>query len=97
MLQAPVLNVLSVFSDVCCKCVYLDVAYVSHTCCKCFIWMCVCVAMVSSVFRVFLRVFRTHVSNVSFVFRRMLQLLHLDVSKLQRVLHLPPRFSVASP
>jgi hypothetical protein len=28
MLQAHVLNVLSVFSDVCCKCVYLDVAYV---------------------------------------------------------------------
>jgi hypothetical protein len=24
---------------VCCKCVYLDVAYVSHICCKCFIWM----------------------------------------------------------
>ena len=28
MLQASVLNVSSVFSDVCCKCVYLDVAYV---------------------------------------------------------------------
>jgi hypothetical protein len=31
------LDVLSVFSDVCCKCVYLDDAYVSHICCKCFI------------------------------------------------------------
>jgi hypothetical protein len=27
----------SVFWDVCCKCIYLDVAYVSHICCKCFI------------------------------------------------------------
>jgi len=27
------------FSDVCCKCVYVDVIYVSHICCKCFIWM----------------------------------------------------------
>jgi hypothetical protein len=32
MLQAFV----PVFSDVCCKCVYLDVAYVLHRCCKCF-------------------------------------------------------------
>jgi hypothetical protein len=27
------------FFDVCCKCVYFDVPYVSHICCKCFIWM----------------------------------------------------------
>jgi hypothetical protein len=27
------------FSDACCKCVYLDVAYVPHICCMCFIWM----------------------------------------------------------
>jgi hypothetical protein len=27
------------FSHVCCKCVYLDVAYVSHIYYKCFIWM----------------------------------------------------------
>jgi hypothetical protein len=38
MLQASVPNVSSFFSDVCCKFVYLDVAYVSHVCCKCFIW-----------------------------------------------------------
>ena len=25
--------------DVCYKCVYLDIVYVSHICCKCFIWM----------------------------------------------------------
>jgi energy-converting hydrogenase Eha subunit C len=24
------------FSDVCCKCVYLEVAYASRICCKCF-------------------------------------------------------------
>jgi hypothetical protein len=30
-------NVSPVFSDVCCKCVYLDVAYVSHICFRCFI------------------------------------------------------------
>jgi hypothetical protein len=47
--------------------------------------------IVSSVFQVFLQMFEMQVSNVSFVFRRMLQVLHLDVSKLDRVLHLPPR------
>jgi hypothetical protein len=39
MLQAFVPNISAVFLDVCCKCVYLDVVYVSHICCKCFIWM----------------------------------------------------------
>jgi hypothetical protein len=38
MLQMSVPNVLF-FLDICCKCVYLDVAYVSHISCKCFIWM----------------------------------------------------------
>jgi hypothetical protein len=32
-------NISSVFSDVCCKCVYLDVVYISHIYCKYFIWM----------------------------------------------------------
>jgi hypothetical protein len=53
--------------------------------------------MVSNVFQVFLQVFQTHVSNISFVFRHMLQLLHLDVSKLDRTLHLPRCLSVVSP
>jgi hypothetical protein len=39
LLQGSVPNVLSVFSDICCKCVYLNIAYVSHICCKCSIWM----------------------------------------------------------
>jgi hypothetical protein len=39
MLQASVPNVSSIFSDVCCKCVYMDVTYLSHICCKRFICM----------------------------------------------------------
>jgi hypothetical protein len=39
MLQAFIPNVSVVFLDVCCKCVYLNVARVSHICCMCFIWM----------------------------------------------------------
>ena len=56
MLQTSAPNVSSVFSDVCCKCVYLDVAYVSHICCKFFIWMLHIVAMVFQGFYVFLSV-----------------------------------------
>jgi hypothetical protein len=37
MLQMSVSNISSVFSDVCCKCVYLDVACILHICCKYFI------------------------------------------------------------
>jgi hypothetical protein len=61
---------------------YLDVAYVYNGF-KCF----------SGV----LQVFQTHVSKISFVFRHMLQLLYLDVSKLDRVSHLSLRLSVVSP
>jgi hypothetical protein len=57
---------------------YLDVAYVLQ-------WF-------SSVFHVFLQVFKVHVSSVSSTFRRMLQVSHLDVSKVDRVLHLSLRF-----
>jgi hypothetical protein len=38
------------FSDVCCKCVYLDITYVSYICCKCFIWMLLCFTMVFKCF-----------------------------------------------
>jgi hypothetical protein len=37
ILQASVPNVSSMFSDVRCKCVYLNIVYVSHICCKYFI------------------------------------------------------------
>ena len=47
MLQDSVPNISSVFIDVCRKCVYLDVAYVSYICCKCFIGI---LRMFSSVF-----------------------------------------------
>jgi hypothetical protein len=63
----------------CCKCVYLDVAYVSHIDYKCFIWM---LCMFASVFHVFLQVFHTHILNVSFVFRCMFQVFHRNVLKL---------------
>jgi hypothetical protein len=45
-------------------------------------------AMVSSVFHVFLQVFNTYVSNTSSVFSRMLQVLYLDDSKINHVLHM---------
>jgi hypothetical protein len=68
------------FSDTCCKCIYIDIAYVLHICCMCYIWMLRMFAMVFKCFYVFFQVFQTHVSSVSSVFRRMLQLLYLDVS-----------------
>ena len=55
---------------------YLDVAYVLHG--FQVFYMCV------------LQMFQMHVSSVSSAFRRMLQVLRLDVSKVDRVLHLPP-------
>ena len=73
------------FPEVYCKYVYLDVAYVSHICCKCFIWM---LRIFYNGFEVFLQVFHMHVSSVSFAFIRMFQMLHLDVSKVNRVLHM---------
>jgi hypothetical protein len=45
-----------------------------------------------NVFHVFLQVFQMHVSSVSDAFIRMLQMLHLDVLKIDWVLHLYPCF-----
>jgi hypothetical protein len=42
---------------------------------------CVCFTMVFKCFQVFLQVFQMHVLRVSSAFRRMLQVLHLDVQK----------------
>jgi hypothetical protein len=58
------------------------------------------VASVLSGFQVFLQVFQIYVSSVSF--SRMLQVLHLDVSKIDRMLHfshhnLLPRLNVSPP
>ena len=51
-----------------------------HICCNSF-----------QVFHVFFQVFQMHVSNVSSAFIRMLQVLYLDVLKVNRVLHLSSR------
>jgi hypothetical protein len=77
------------FSNACCKCVYLDVAYVSHISCMCFIWM---LQWFSSIFFMCLR----SISSVSTAFRRMLQLLYLNVLRVDRVLHLSSPPSTAS-
>jgi hypothetical protein len=54
---------------------------------------CVCVAIVFTYFfQVFLQVFQTLVLIVSSVFRRIFQVLYLDISKVDQVLRLPPRF-----
>jgi hypothetical protein len=92
MLQGSVPHVLSIFSDICCKCAYLDVTYVSHICCKCFIWMlCMLYKIFKCFFQVFLQVFHMHVSSISSVFTCMLQVLHS-----RSVLHLPPAFCCLS-
>jgi hypothetical protein len=89
ILQLSVPSVLSVLLDVCCK-VCLS------GCCICFTHMlqvfyldvtCVCNDF-QTFFKCFFQLFQKHVSSVSSIFRRMLQLLHLDVSKVDRVLHM---------
>jgi hypothetical protein len=55
---------------------YLDIAYVCNS------FTC---------FQVFLQVFQMHVLSISSVFIRMLQMLHLDILKVDQVLHLSPR------
>jgi hypothetical protein len=47
---------------------------------------CICLQWFSSCFHVFLQVFQKHVSSVSFVF--MLQVLHINILKVDRVLHM---------
>jgi hypothetical protein len=79
-------HMLQVHLSRCCIRFHTYDASVLSGCCVCLHW-----------FQVFLLVFQTHVSNSSFVFMRMLQLLHLDISKLDRVLHLPPRLFTISP
>jgi hypothetical protein len=67
MLQMSVPNVSSVFLDISCKCVYLDVACVLHICCTCFIWMLHMLAMAFKCFSGVSQVFQTYVVNVSSV------------------------------
>jgi hypothetical protein len=56
------------FGDICCKCVYLDVAFVSHICCRHFICMLRIFAMIFKCFQKLFLVFQKHVSSVSSVF-----------------------------
>ena len=81
------------FSDVCCKCVYLNVAYVFKDMIQVFY---LDIVYVYNGFKCFSNVSDTYL-NISFVFRRILQLLCLNVLKLNRVLNLPSRISVVSP
>ena len=84
------MNVASVLSECC---IYMHVASI---CFKCFIRMfasvssgcCICLQWFSNVFQVFSQVFQTFVSSVSSMFFCTLQLLHLEVSKVDRVLYM---------
>jgi hypothetical protein len=87
MLQASVLNVLFVFSDICCKYVYLDVAYIYTYVGRVLSGCCVSFAMAFQVFSGVLQVFRTYVLSVSSIFRHILQMFHLNVLKVDRTLH----------
>jgi hypothetical protein len=69
MLQAPIINVSSVFSNVYCKCVYFEVAYVFTHMIQVFYLDVAYLYNDFKCFQVFLQVFRTH---VSFVFSLML-------------------------
>jgi hypothetical protein len=73
------------FLDVCCRCVYLYVAYVLYICCECFIRMLhmfsngfssVFASISDACFKCFICL-QTHIANV-----------HLDVSKVDQVLHI---------
>jgi hypothetical protein len=63
-------------------------ASVSSECCICLQWF-------SYIFQAFSQVFQTFVSSVSFIFFCILQLLHIDVSKIDRVLHMRCAWKVA--
>jgi hypothetical protein len=65
----------------------------------CFILMLCMVAMAFKYFQVFFQVFQKHVSSVSTAFKHMLQLLYLDASKVNQVLHLssPPYVALSLP
>jgi hypothetical protein len=84
-------RMLQVYLSSCCICFTHMFANVLSGCCTYFY----------NGFQVFLQVFQVHVLSVSFAFICMLQVLHINVSKVGRVLHFPPcimlpRLSVSS-
>jgi hypothetical protein len=80
ILQVYVPNVSHIFSDACCKCVYLDVVYFYTYVASVLSGCCICLQLFLSVF--------AFVSDTCFecfsCFVRMLQLFYLDVSKVDR-------------
>jgi hypothetical protein len=90
----------------CCRsrsrcCMYMHVASICFKCsryfhthvCKCFIWMLHMFAIIFKCFLgVFHKCFRRLFLSVSFAFTCMLQVLHLHVSKVDWMFHLPLRF-----
>jgi hypothetical protein len=70
------MQVFQVFSYVCCKCFHLDVA------------MFVMATHVFSSFSGVLPVFQTHFASVFSCFERMLQVFHLNIAKVDRMLHM---------
>ena len=81
MLEAFVPNILSVFQTYVAS-VFIWILHMFHTYVASVLFgCCLCFAMVSSVFQVFF-------ASVLFIFFHMLQVLHLDVSKVDLVLHL---------
>jgi hypothetical protein len=65
--------------------VFIWVLHMFHTYIACILsGYCVCLQWFSSVFQIFLRVFQKHVSNISSNFFCMLQVLHLNVLKVDR-------------
>jgi hypothetical protein len=96
MLQAYVSNILSVFSDVRCKCFYLDVAYVSRICCKCLLSRgCVCFAMA---FQVLLQVFRMYVQVFNACYKHFIWMFHkmIECYTCCNVAHLQQPFAAAT-
>ena len=78
------------FFYVCCKCVYVDVAYVFTHMMQVFYLDVAYVYNGFKCFQVFLQVFQKHSLSVPSVFRSMLQSVvsNIDVSKVDRVLHM---------
>ena len=77
--------------------VFIWMLHMFHTYVVCVLFgCCLWLQWFSSVFRCFFRVFQKHVSSISSAFRRMLQLLYLNVSKADRGLHLSSSPSAAS-
>jgi hypothetical protein len=97
MLQKFITNVSSVFFGRMLQSVYLNIAYVSHICCMCFIWILRMFAMVFKYFQVIFSSVLEAAFNCFICLRRMLQVLHLDISKIDRMLHLSSSSSAASP